>query len=140
MPTFSGDIAISTVRAINEDGTLAATQTTNVAVTKDQVVGGTTTIYNATITVSIYSENNLPVVNPPMLPPAPVPVIGPAPAPQDVPLYTDTLVSGDEPSTPGDPVPWTALIPKNTLTAGKAYTIIAKDSEDSASTTLGITT
>lgn len=139
MPTFAGEIAITDLNIREEDGTLIPTAGgvdpfAAVDPTRDQVILGTTTLYNATIFVSIYENSRVPA--------NPQPIIeirrtgtGGSGTPtvdrttNERPLYSESLLT---PNGGAGNVAWSALIPADTLSPGKSYTIIAMDPEDIA--------
>ena len=133
MPTSVADITISSMRVRNRDGTQGVATFDPVDSTKPQLISGTTTIYNAQITVSIYPDDGLPgILSGPTTKSQPVTPDAPA-------VFENSLFTPDEP-TGSPPVGWTVLVPANTLGKNKNYVILAEDSENLASASQGIHT
>lgn len=140
MPTFVGEITIVSVRARDDTGVVSGSTTSGVDSTKDQIVSGTTTLFNADINVSIYDEKNLPVffrlmhLNGTAQPDS----TGITP-PDSTAIVESTAVSGDDAGT-GAATTWSVVVPKNTLEKAKTYIIVAQDADGLATTCLTITT
>src|SRR4051794_8968766 len=107
--TYKGDITISTVNPRNDDGTLA-TEVSPLDASKDYIVSGTTTIYNAQISLSVYDDNTLSPGGFRVLSFSPTPVQPTAPT-SAPPVATPIAISPNDPSTgTATPVNWSVLL------------------------------
>ena len=136
MPTSVADITITSMRPRIRTSLGGATFDP-VDSTVGQVISGTTTIYNAQITVSIYPDDGLPGS---LAGVTTVSSSGRQPVtPEETAVFENSLFTPDEP-TGSPPVGWTVLVPAGTLAKNKNYVILAEDSENFASASQGIHT
>ena len=139
MPTFSGDITITYIAPIDENGNLPdplPAGFTGVDSTVNQVLLGTTTLYAARIIIEIFDEGRAPIRTY-MLMMSDERTPNRIPQVEEKPLYSDSLLSG---SAANGAVNWSVQIPAGTLQRNKKYTAVAHDSDDLVSTSQKIET
>jgi hypothetical protein len=117
---FIGDITINSIT----DGSSGVTNNNfaGIGSTDSQVITGTTTVFNAQITVSIYLDQpaNLPLPTLPPSTPAPSP-----PVQNPNPVFQNSVTAPADIAS-GAAQAWTFTIPASTLNPTSSYVILAQ--------------